>query len=55
MGRPLGPPETRRPCRVVTFLTGEEFADLERIAEREERSLSAVVHRILSRDLGRKS
>jgi len=50
-GRPPGPPETARPHRVVTFVTRGELEKLEDIAEREERSLSAVTHRLLSRAL----
>jgi hypothetical protein len=36
---------------VVTFVTTAELERLERMAEREDRSLSAVVHRILARAL----
>jgi len=48
MGRPCRNPETVRSSRVVTFVTKSELAKLERIAEQERISLSAVVHRILS-------
>ena len=48
MGRPRRNPETVRSNRVVTFVTKSELAKLERIAEQERISLSAVVHRILS-------
>ena len=48
MGRPRRNPETVRSNRVVTFVTKSELAKLERIAEQEKISLSAVVHRILS-------
>ena len=50
-GRPPGPPETARSHRVVTFVTRGELEKLEEIAEREDRSLSAVTHRLLSRAL----
>lgn len=48
MGRPHRNPETVRSNRVVTFVTKSELAKLERIAEQERISLSAIVHRILS-------
>ncbi len=48
MGRPRENPETVRSNRVVTFVTKSELAKLERMAEQERISLSAVVHRILS-------
>jgi hypothetical protein len=48
LGRPRLNPETARSNRVVTFVTNSELAKLERIAEQERISLSAVVYRILS-------
>ena len=48
MGRPRLNPETVRSNRIVTFVTNSELAKLERIADQESVSLSAVVHRILS-------
>ena len=55
--RPLGrrpkPRAQARSRRVVTFVTESEFAALEHIAEREDRSLSAVTHRLLVRALKR--
>ncbi len=53
MGRPPGPPQKVRPNRVVTYVTNAELAKLERIADREGKPLSAVVHQILSRSLER--
>ncbi len=50
-GRPPRAPEAARSHRVVTFVTGRELAILERIAEEEDRSLSAVVHRIIVQQL----
>ena len=50
-GRPARAPETVRSKRVVTFVTDAEFKQLETIAWQEERSLSAVVYRILSAHL----
>ncbi len=51
MGRPPGPPGKVRPHRVVTYVTNAELAKRERIADREAKPLSAVVHQILSRSL----
>ena len=48
MGRPRLNPETARSNRIVTFVTNNELAKLERIADQESISHSAVVHRILS-------
>ena len=53
MGRPPGPPQRVRPNRVVTYVTNAELAKLERIADREAKPLSAVVHQILSKSLDR--
>jgi len=48
MGRPRRNPETVPSNRIVTFVTNRELAQLERITEQERKSLSAVVHRIVS-------
>ena len=48
MGRPRLNPETVRSNRIVTFVTNSEMAKLERIADQESVSLSAIVHQILS-------
>jgi hypothetical protein len=53
MGRPPGPPQKVRSNRVVTYVTNVELAKLERIADREEKPLSAIVHEMLSRSLAR--
>ena len=50
-GRPSTVPEKARSKRVVTFVTTSELAELEQIAEEEDRSLSAVVHRIIVQHL----
>ena len=50
-GRPSTAPEKARSERVVTFVTNSELAKLEQIAEWEDRSLSAVVHRIIVQHL----
>ena len=50
LGRPRLNPETARSNRVVTFVTNSELAKLERIAEQERISLSAVVHQVLVDD-----
>jgi hypothetical protein len=46
-GRPPGPPETVRSHRVVSYLTSAEFRALSLVADREGKSLSAVIHEIL--------
>jgi hypothetical protein len=46
-GRPPEPPETVRSRRVVSYLTSAEFRALSLVADREGKSLSAVVHEIL--------
>ncbi len=46
-GRPPEPPETVRSHRVVSYLTSAEFRALSLVADREGKSLSAVVHEIL--------
>ncbi len=52
-GRPRLDPEKARSHRVVTFITSSDLEKLYRIAEQEERSLSWIVHRILSDFLAR--
>ncbi len=47
LGRPRLNSEEARSNRIVTFVTNSEMVKLERIADQERRSLSAVVHRIL--------
>ena len=47
MGRPRQNPEITRSNRVVTFVTDKELAQLERMADFEKASLSAIVHSIL--------
>jgi hypothetical protein len=46
-GRPKTPSSLSRPNRVVTFVTDLEKAQLQRVALEEERSMAAVVHRII--------
>ena len=46
-GRPKTASNLSRPNRVVTFVTDTEKAQLKRVALEEERSLAAVVHRII--------
>jgi len=50
-GRRSELPERVRSNRVVTFVTDRELESLEQIAYEEERSRSAVVHRILAQHL----
>ena len=46
-GRPAKPDAERRSHRAVTFLTEEEYGALCELAETEDRSVSAFVHRIV--------
>ena len=50
-GRPEANPETARSKRVVTFVTASELTALLAIADAEDRSLSAVCHRLLKEAL----
>jgi hypothetical protein len=51
MGRPLAAQETARRNRVVTMVTDSELEKLSMLADQEDKSLSAVVHQILSKRL----
>jgi hypothetical protein len=53
-GRPPAPPDRVRPCRLVTFVTHAEKAQLRRMSEAEGKSISALAHEILSRSLRRR-
>ena len=46
-GRPKTARNLSRPNRIVTFVTDKERELLERVALEEERSMAAVVHRII--------
>lgn len=50
-GRPSQVPDAARSKRAVTFVTERELEGLEQIAQEEDRSLSAVVHRIIAQYL----
>jgi len=52
-GRPPKPPETVRSERIVSFVTPDEFRQLERISAHRSVSLSAVVHSMVIRSLDR--
>ena len=54
-GRPRRLQEEARSQRVVTFVTEAELEDLEQISQREDRSLSAVVHRIIAGHLRKRA
>lgn len=54
MGRPPTSPETARRNRVVSMMTDLELAQLKSLAEAEGKSLSLVVHQVLSRYLQRR-
>jgi hypothetical protein len=47
LGRPKMAGNLARPHRIVTFVTDMEKERLERVALCEERSMAAVVHRII--------
>ena len=47
LGRPKSSGDVARPNRIVTFVTDMELEKLERVAADEERSMAAVVHRII--------
>jgi len=46
-GRPKIAKNLSRPHRIVTFVTDRERELLERVAIKEDRSMAAVVHRII--------
>lgn len=46
-GRPKSAESAARPNRIVTFVTNSELHKLEQVAAEEERSMAAVVHRII--------
>jgi len=54
-GRPPSSPDTVRRNRVVTMVTDAELAKLKSLVEAEGKSLSFVVHDVLSRYLSRRS
>ena len=50
-GRPAREVDVRRDRRVVTFVTGSEYARLQQLALQEDRSLSFIVHRLIASQL----
>ena len=46
-GRPKTARHLVRPNRIVTFVTDKELEQLEQVTMQEERSMAAVVHRII--------
>ena len=54
MGRPRTPTEVARRNRVVTLVTDSEFEQLKTVAAVTERSVSAVVHQVISQFLQRR-
>jgi len=54
-GRPRAEPKAARSNRVVTFVTDHELDHLEQMAYEEDRSLSAIVHRIVVQYLAHNS
>ena len=55
LGRPPGAPESIRRKRVATLVTDAEFEKLTKLADEEDKSVSAMVHQIVSRYLKRRS
>ena len=53
-GRPPRAPESVRQNRVVTLVTDAEFKKLAKLAGEEEKSMSAMVHKIITRYLKRR-
>ena len=53
LGRPRRPAEVARRNRVVTLVTDAELEKLEILAERKGKSLSALVHQIVTQFLKR--
>ena len=51
MGRPKAPLGTTRSNRIVTLVTDAELARLQSLAETGGCSLSAMAHRLITRDL----
>jgi len=47
-GRPKSARNLARPHRIVTFVTDREKTLLEQVTLKEERSMAAVVHRIIT-------
>ncbi len=54
LGRPPGTPESIRGKRVVTLMTDAEYEKLAKFASEEDKSISALVHQIVSRYLNRR-
>jgi hypothetical protein len=50
-GRPRKDDARVRSCRVVTYLTNAEYAELYRLADRDNRSVSSLVHEFLGEAL----
>jgi predicted transcriptional regulator len=53
MGRPPLPREIARCKRVVTFVSEQEKANLEQLADATSQSVSAVCHRLIAQGLER--
>ena len=54
-GRPPGSPESTRQKRVVTLMTNAEFEKLTRIADENDKSVSAMVPEMILRYLKSRS
>jgi hypothetical protein len=55
LGRPPRAPESIRHKRVVTLMTDAEFVKLTKVADKNEKSVSAMVHQIILRYLQARS
>jgi hypothetical protein len=51
LGRPPLSPKLARNNRIVTFVTDDELAGIVQIAENQQKSISAVCHKILADSL----
>jgi len=51
LGRPRLPRGATRPHRIVTFVTDDELTRIERIVKDSNKSLSAVCHELLVKNL----
>lgn len=54
LGRPRSAAKTARRNRLVTLVTDSEFDMLKTVADAKGRSISALVHQIVSQFLGRR-
>ena len=53
-GRPRTPTQVARPNRLVTFVTDKELEYLMRVVAEEDRSMAAVIHRLIAAHISEK-